>query len=354
MSTTVVEAPVKELATLKLVPGETEKEQKDKIIKSVLDRIAKQTYGDWRDELLENGYVVVKNVIPREKAREYQKQAFKWMNRFSDKFDPQNPETWVRENLPPSSKINSFSTHCLPHEKFIWDVRMEPGVLKAFEDLWGTEKLVVSFDAMNVTFPNRKDKEPLAAWPHVDQSPYLRGMQCSQGIVSLSDSGPEDGGLVVYRGTHKLVDEFFDTVVPKEEWNEKNFHTMTKDQLQWFLDRGCEEVKVECEAGDLIIWDSRTIHWGKEPSETSKTIRTAVYACYTPVEFASQKCLDDKKAIFESWEGTTHWSHGEVLRRSRKAYHPDGTEFENNRDEPFEKPVLSDRLLQLAGAKSYD
>lgn len=40
-----------------------------------------------------------------------------------------------------------------PHESFTWGVRSEPGVVGAFEKVYGTEDLIVSFDAINVSFP---------------------------------------------------------------------------------------------------------------------------------------------------------------------------------------------------------
>lgn len=39
------------------------------------------------------------------------------------------------------------------HEKFVWDIRQEPGVVEVFEKVYGTEDLICSFDAINVSFP---------------------------------------------------------------------------------------------------------------------------------------------------------------------------------------------------------
>ncbi|KAG7706865.1 hypothetical protein KL914_002749 [Ogataea haglerorum] len=355
-TTTVTAVPIAPPSTVTLEPAVfvSKREFNNDKIKTVIDRIAQKTYGDWRDDLFRDGYAVVKNAVPRERAQQYQQEAFKWLGRFSDKFDIRNPDTWTRGNLPPMSNTNIFKSHCVSHEKFMWDARLEPGVIKAFERLWQTDQLLVSFDALNVTLPHLKDKEAVAPWPHVDQTPYRKGMHCAQGIISLSDHGPEDGGLVVYKGTHELMEEFFTSVVPKKDWTERDFFMISDEQLQWFLDRGCEEIKIECEAGDLIIWDSRTIHWGKEPSPSSNTIRTVIYACYTPAHFATEKSLAEKKSLFESWSGTTHWPHDNLVRTGRKAYYADGRECENNRDEPFEKPALTDELLRLAGVKPYE
>ncbi|KAI9028693.1 hypothetical protein DFJ74DRAFT_703653 [Hyaloraphidium curvatum] len=45
-------------------------------------------------------------------------------------------------------------------------------------------------------------KGTFRAWPHVDQHPLKRGLDTIQGLVTLYDSGPDDGGLVVYAKSH--------------------------------------------------------------------------------------------------------------------------------------------------------
>jgi hypothetical protein len=38
------------------------------------------------------------------------------------------------------------------HEKWVWDVRSEPGVIDAFAKVYDDEDLIVSFDVVNVQF----------------------------------------------------------------------------------------------------------------------------------------------------------------------------------------------------------
>lgn len=115
----------------------------------------------------------------------------------------------------------------------MWDARMEHGVLNAFSRLWGTDELLVSFDCLNITLPNRPDLPARKAWEHIDQSPMKRGVHCVQGIINLSPNGPEDEGLVVYPGSHKLNDEFFDThpdvaLLP----NNKDVYLFSKEECE--------------------------------------------------------------------------------------------------------------------------
>lgn len=315
--------------------------------------LSKEACSDWQIGLRENGFAVVKNVIPRDRAVQYQMQAYDWLKSFGTDLDFNRPETWIKENLPVQSKINTFNTYGVVHEKFMWDARMEPGVLDVFAKIWGTEELLVSFDSLNVTFPNRKDVPRKPAWEHIDQSPLRRGLHCVQGIINLSPSGPEDGGLMVYPGSHKLNDEFFDTQTDKNTWETIDRYLFNETQLSWFASHGIRPHKVCAEIGDLILWDSRLIHYGSEPSELSNQIRTVIYAAYTPARLANEEALEKKKEIFGQWGATTHWPHDNIRVRDVQTFLEDGTRDPRDRDHPLEPPEMTDRLFKLAGMKSY-
>lgn len=98
--------------------------------------------------------------------------------------------------------------YAISHESFTWAVRQEPGVVQAFEKVYDTEDLIVSFDSVNIGFPNRKDVKPNSPWPHQDQDPEKPGFRCLQGLVNLLPNGPKDGGLIVCKGAHLLSEEF--------------------------------------------------------------------------------------------------------------------------------------------------
>lgn len=81
--------------------------------------------------------------------------------------------------MPVISEKGMCQAYGVPHEKFTWDIRCEPGVVGAFEKVYDTEDLLVSFDAVNFTFPNRKDLQPNKPWPHQDQDPLKPGKYAS-------------------------------------------------------------------------------------------------------------------------------------------------------------------------------
>lgn len=296
---------------------------------------------------------MVKNVITPEKAKYYQQKALGWLTSFGTPLDLDDPSTWTLENLPFQSKVNTFNKYGVAHEKFMWEARMEPKVLSAFSKIWGTEKLLVSFDALNVTLPNRADKPVQEPWPHVDQSPLRRGLHCVQGIINLSRAGPEDGSLIVLPRSNTVIEHFFDTETDPSSWTKKDLHKISEENMNWFDARNMKPLKVVAEPGDLILWDSRTVHWGGEPTANSNTIRTVIYASYSPVDWATTDALERKKEAFESFQATTHWAHDNIVSREKEAYLPDGSLDPHNRSKPLEEPEHTERLLQLAGVKSY-
>ena len=309
-------------------------------------------YDDWRDELSANGYVVVKGAIPPERAQQYQQKAFEWLRSFDADLDFEQPSTWSIDRLPVQTKLNTYEHYAVVHERFMWEARMEPGVLEAFKKIWGTDELLVSFDSLNVTLPNLKPvRDP---WPHVDQAPRKRGLHCVQGIINLSQAGPDDGSLVVIPGSHRLVEKFFDEKTDPETWEWKDNRYFSEEDISWFEGHGLQPLKVLAEPGDLILWDSRTIHWGGEPEPgRSNTVRTVIYAAYAPAKLASEEAIKEKQKVFYLNGATTHWPHDNIKLRALQASLPDGTLDSRHRSTPLEEAIRSDQLLRLAGVKAY-
>ena len=95
-------------------------------------------------------------------------------------------------------------------QSFTWGVRSEPGVIGAFEKIFNTDDLLVSFDAVNVSLAGRlgKKNEEFKPWAHQDQDPERPGFRCIQGFVNLLPNGDNDGGLMVLKGGHLVSEEY--------------------------------------------------------------------------------------------------------------------------------------------------
>ncbi|KAF6823148.1 hypothetical protein CPLU01_11583 [Colletotrichum plurivorum] len=237
------------------------------------------TYGDFRDALVRDGFVVVKGAIPRERADKYADDMFSYLENFAGGlgFDRNDPSTVKESNLPVITEKGMCLGYGIAHESFTWAVRQEPGVVSAFAKVYDTEDLIVSFDAVNMAFPNRKD-----------------------GLVNLLPNGEKDGGLIVCKGAHLLSEEFHEKFrdEPDRVWAwTKEWYGFTDSGMRWLQQKGCQWEKVDAEPGDLILWDSRTPHYNLSPE--GDVPRFCVYACYMPVADASQEDLVRKKDAYE-------------------------------------------------------
>ena len=69
--------------------------------------------------------------------------------------------------------------------------------------------------------------------------------------------------------------------------------------------------------GDMILWDSRTIHCSTPALDTShahihppnKLLRVASYISMTPYHLASESVISNRVKAYEYDHTTTHWPH---------------------------------------------
>jgi len=313
-----------------------------------LDFSGKTVYNDFRDDLVRDGFAVIKGAIPPERAAEHASNFHAYMEEFGFGYDRNDPSTVRQECLPVISEKGMIMHYGLSHEDWVWKVRCEPGVVGAFEKVYNTEDLIVSFDVVNVQWPNHKDAPANKPWAHQDQDPERPGFRCLQGLVNLVENGPDDGGLVVMRGAHKISQEYHDTFRNEERlWQWTNeWYGYKETGLAWLRERGYEFEKIDLGPGDLIVWDSRVPHYNVKPK--GNNVRMAVYTCYAPASTATQEDLIKKKQVFEAGIGSSHWP--QCLQSVKwTAMRPDGTPCPANRDGPAHRPVLNEREYKLTG-----
>lgn len=222
------------------------------------------TEADWKF-WVENGYIVIKNAVPKENVERLVK--FIW--EFEEK-DPNNPETWY---APPRAEIqmkeltNTGMVEVYNHQ-YLWDNRQYPKVHDAFTDIWGTEKLWVTIDRANLNFPIRPGHE-YKAFIHWDYDPETKP-QNVQGVLALVDQDDEN------MGGFQCIPELFRTY---DTWK----LTQPADRDHFKPDTtGFEPVKVKMKAGDLLIFNSLQPH-GIRANRSNK-VRIAQYISMMPAE----------------------------------------------------------------------
>ncbi|KAL3419177.1 phytanoyl-CoA dioxygenase [Phlyctema vagabunda] len=304
-------------------------------------------FGDFRDNLVRDGYAVVKAAVPRDRADVYGNAFYDFLEGFNLGYDRNDPSTIKRANLPVINEKGMVLDYAASHESFVWQIRSEPSVVETFEKVHGTKDLIVSFDAINIGLQDRSDFPANKPWPHQDQDPARPGFRCLQGLVNLQPCGDKDGGLIVCKGGHRISEAFHRDMVDEPRipaWTPE-WYGFTDKGMKWLEDRGLEWVKVCAEPGDLILWDSRTPHYNVPTS--SKQDRMAIYTCFMPVSEATQEDLIRKKRAFEERLGTTHWPNARHL--GTNIAKRDGSDCPHNRSRPSVEPVLTERAFKLTG-----
>ncbi|KAJ5621819.1 hypothetical protein N7528_005051 [Penicillium herquei] len=319
----------------------------------------------WLNDLHTRGWAIVPETIPKEKALHYASEAYSWLESWGLGYQRSDPSTRKEENLPFTHRNGIFNRYGVAHEQFVWDLRSEESLVDKFAQIWGTDELLVSYgadmlttifkDGLNLSLPEaeRPKTHPIfAPWSHVDQSPLRSNLQCVQGIMNLLPNGPEDGGLMVLEGSSKLyadVWKHFDHKKGENGWNTWEQQFLDEEMCSWLESKGCKWVKVCAGPGDLLLWDSRTVHYGAAPSSTND--RFAAYVCYKPASMVSDEAKEVRVGAWARKDGTAH--DPSIIRLTTRSPPDTHTTYEQYLERGLQNPVLSQRGRRLAGVEAY-
>ncbi|KAJ9107115.1 hypothetical protein QFC20_003840 [Naganishia adeliensis] len=292
-------------------------------------------------DLTRDGFAVLRNDIDPGETAKYADKAHDWLEGFNMGYKRDDSTTWKKENIPYQSS-GIYSQFSFAHAQWVWDLKTDPRWVEAFEKIWGTKELLVSFDGGNLSIPLSAEqiarREP---WPHTDQSPLRPDLYCIQSLVNLLPNGEKDGGLWVMRGSAALFPELvkaFDL-----QCTGRDFFKYKPEHIEWLKKRGCEWVHPDLNPGDTVFWDSREAHTA-EPPEAGRP-RMAVYACYKPAKDITPESLKRKQEAFEKGYCTTH--------DPITGIHKENSNADWNVLFPYGKPVLSESQLKYAGMVPY-
>lgn len=274
---------------------------------------------DW-EFWVENGYVVIKGVVPREQA--LRTAAFLW--EFEEKA-PTDADTWYtapRSDMQMKELVGTGMVEVY-NNQLQWDNRQMPRVYDAFVDIWGTEKLWVTIDRANLNFPMRPGYE-YKGFIHWDYDPETR-TQNVQGVLALADQTDEN------MGGFQCIPELYRTY---DSWK----LTQPEDRNRFQPDvAGLEDyiVKVKLEAGDLLIFNSTLPH-GIRANHSGTKVRIAQYISMMPAE-------EDNDEL-RTWR-INSWKNR--IAPSGYAFPGDPRNWEQTRYEAAELSELGKKLLGL-------
>jgi len=264
----------------------------------------------WLEHLDKEGYVVLAAVASS--AEVEQAKHLLWTCLAKVGWRRGAPDTWTDERMDRngvgSVRNGIVSGAGIGHSEFLWYLRTLPAVRKAFEAIWKTSDLLVSFDGCNVFRPWQHGfRKTQCGWWHTDQGRAKKGRHSVQGFVSLHAADGATGGLTVLPRSHARHQEALeDQQNPESDYYALPYYSHVLLESSRKL--------VCCQAGDLVLWDSRTVHANapalllpKGPA--NELLRAVGYVCMTPYSFASEQVRKVRRASYEAGCSTSHWPH---------------------------------------------
>lgn len=274
---------------------------------------------DW-NFWIENGYVVIKNAVPREQAAKT--ADFLW--EFEEK-NESDQSTWY---APPRAEIEMkelAGTGMVEvyNNQALWNNRQTQKVYDAFTDIWGTDKLWVTIDRANLNFPIRPGFE-YKGFIHWDYDPETKP-QNVQGVLALADQNDEDmGGFQCIPWLYRNYDSW----KLRQPEDRDHFQPDVSDLSEHI-------VKVKLNAGDLLIFNSTQPH-GIRPNLSKDKVRIAQYISMMPAEEDNDELRNWR---IKSWKNR--------IAPSGYAFPGDPRNFEQLKYERAELSPLGEKLLGL-------
>ena len=262
------------------------------------------------------GFVVFRNVLAQSEADRAMALLWDYLEGLGTGIDRSRIDTWDDDRWPTTVHGAILPSYGIGHAAAQWYIRDIPNLKKAFAQVWGSDDLLVSFDGVTIwrpwTYNPAWRTNEGNSWLHIDQHPVGRpGKHCVQGLVNLLPTSESTGGNVVVPGSHKRFQNIPDDYAERLA----RIHPSI-DHFRFPNDdpglKGSKPIMAEMSAGDLLLWDSRTIHCSapgtKEMKTTEQLLRAASLVCMMPRSKSNPEVIAKRKLAVEALTSTTNWS----------------------------------------------
>ncbi|CAF1361531.1 unnamed protein product [Adineta steineri] len=267
--------------------------------------------------LNDHGYAVFSDVLSQDEINFNKDLLWKFLENIPDfNIRRDDPSTWSNRwpGFKTSGVVNSDG---IGQSEFMWNIRSNRNVKRVYSQIWNTNELLVSFDGCGIYRDWRYDSEwkTKPAWYHVDQNPVIKPHRCCvQGFVSLTNQNEKTGGLIVFPHTHLRFQELSNL------GNRRSDFLMIRSKHPIFDGGQAIGKLVQCQTGDLVLWDSRLVHCNSPAFLTDEIdrnqpidlLRIVAYVSMSPTTFIRGYTLDEfrkqRKLLVQNNCTLSHWS----------------------------------------------
>lgn len=306
-----------------------------------------------RATLNEYGVAIIPNVLNNEECNKMISETWDFFETISSNWEipinRNNPNTWrgFYDLYPKHSML--IQNWSVGHCQASWNLRQNEKIVNIFAQLWAcnNEDLLVSFDGLSFHLPpedTNRGWNKNNTWYHVDQSYKRPNFECIQSWVTACDVNKGDATLSVYEKSHRYTTEFANTfnVDTSDNW-----YKLSEAHQQFYKNKGCNIVNIECSKGSMVFWDSRLVHCGVEPNKdrANKNLRCVIYLCYMPRNTSNEAQIAKKQKAFNDLRTTSHWANKvKLFPKLPRTY---GEPLPDIKE--IQKPVLTPLGMKLAG-----
>ena len=264
----------------------------------------------------QHGYVVIAGALDADQCDRALDLTWDYLEGLGAGVDRTDPATWDDDRWPTAVHGGILPAHGIGHSAAQWFIRSVPAVKQTFAAVWDTDDLLVSFDGMALWRPWKLNPawktNRGGSWLHIDQHPITRpGKQCVQGLVNLLPTSPAIGGNVLIPGSHKMfatIPEVYPARLGRVPLSVDHFRFPADDPML----SGAPLIMCHLEAGDMLLWDSRTIHCSsaslEEPEPEAALMRAVGLVCMMPRRLTPPQVLEQRRAAVDGVISTTNWT----------------------------------------------
>jgi ectoine hydroxylase-related dioxygenase (phytanoyl-CoA dioxygenase family) len=213
------------------------------------------------------GFVVGKEVISKDLANRSIQRIKEIATSISEgAFSFDVPDSW--EQIPEDaqgSKMLSRGFFEVDHDEIWAEIRQSVRLYIHHVLIWGRADLWTTFDRFGVKLPRHEESKGLPL--HIDQSPLLgTEYKFVQGVLALSNCPEESGVTVLVPNSRSKFESFKKYGLPEEEYI--SFESAQEDELRELKSK---LQPIPLRAGDILSWDSRTVHTNTDNTSDHKT-----------------------------------------------------------------------------------
>lgn len=211
----------------------------------------------------ENGFIVLKNAISLTDCEASRNAIWTFLD-----MSPHDPASWYKSHEGQRGMMLTFSDHPALNKN-----RESAVIRKAYEQLYNTTHLYKTIDKVSFNPPVHEGKHFPSGDLHWDVSLHQPIPFGLQGLLYLTDCGPDDGAFHCVPGFHQQINEWLLTI--PQNITARNYALTALNPLP-----------VTGKAGDFIIWHQALPHCAGKNTGTSA--RMVQYLTYKPVGYKDQ------------------------------------------------------------------